>query len=284
MLCDKMKGIHILSTSPSCCNGKRFSPHFFEVESYVLSALLWRSFNGPIKLYTDAAGLDFLTASGLESLWDSIEVDTLQAIPAAINQQVFWAGAKLFALRAEGAPVAMIDTDLFIWKDISSYCKGKRLVTLHREDLIECYPSKEGLNVAEGYSFKNWMDWTVKPCNTAFAFFLEESFKSFYVDEAIRFMKGNDKPSTYASSQMVFAEQRLLSMCAKYQGIKINTLVEDPYDTNNEVFTHLWGAKGIARNDCKQRKRLEEALLEKIKDLSEDYYKKLCSLRSIDNN
>ncbi len=187
-------------------------------------------------------------------------------------------------MRAENAPVAMVDTDLFIWKDISSYCKGRKLVTLHREDLIECYPPIEGLNVAEGYSFKDWMDWTIKPCNTAFAFFSDEYFKSFYVDEAIRFMKGNNNPSTFASSQMVFAEQRLLSMCAKHYGIDIYTLVEDPYDSNNELFTHLWGAKGIARDNIKQRRRLEDALLDKIKNLSEDYYKKLCSIRSIDNN
>ena len=279
-----MNGIHILSTSPSCCRGERFSPQFFEVESCVLSALLWKKFNGPIKLYTDDAGLDYMKSVGLASLWDIINVDTLNSIAKDIDQKVFWAGAKLYALRAESAPVAMIDTDLFIWKDISSYCNHKKLVTLHREDLIECYPPIEGLNVAEGYSFKDWMDWTVKPCNTAFAFFSDEYFKSFYVDEAIRFMKGNNNPSTYASSQMVFAEQRLLSMCAKHYGIVINTLIEDPYDTKNELFTHLWGAKGIARDNRKQRKRLERALLEKIKCLSEEYYNRLCSLHSTENN
>ena len=120
-----------------------------------MSALLWKKFNGPIKLYTDDAGLDYLKSVGLASLWDIINVDTLNSIAKDIDQKVFWAGAKLYALRAESAPVAMIDTDLFIWKDISSYCNYKKLVTLHREDLIECYPPIEGLNVAEGYSFKD---------------------------------------------------------------------------------------------------------------------------------
>ncbi len=139
-----MNGIHILSTVPSCLGGRRFSPQFFEVESYILSALLWRQLNGPIRLYTDDVGLEFLTSRGLESIWDSIDTNTLSAIPKSINQIEFWAGAKLYALRAENAPVAMVDTDLFIWKDISSYCKGRKLVTLHREDLIECYPPIEG--------------------------------------------------------------------------------------------------------------------------------------------
>ncbi len=272
-----MNGIHILSTSPS---GERpFSPQFFEVASYVLSALLWKRFNGGIKLYTDDIGLEYLMSRKLDSLWDSIDDKTLNAIPKTIDQQVFWASAKLFALRVEQCPVAMLDGDLFIWKDIRSFCENKSLVTLHREDLIDCYPPKEQLNTAIGYSFGEWMDWTVRPCNTAFAYFSNESLKSFYISEAIRFMEGNSKPSMIANSQMVFAEQRLLAMCAKEMSVEIVSLVGDPFDSTNDLFTHLWGAKRLVRRDEYQRQRLEEALLRKVKAFSEEYYNLLCEIR-----
>lgn len=278
-----MNAIHILSTAPSCRAGKKYSPMFFEVESFVLSALLWKKFNGPIKLYTDEAGRDFVISHSLDSLWDSMDIDTLADIPSDIDQRVFWAGSKLFALKAEKCPVAMVDTDLFVWKDINPICVDKTLVTLHREEFIDCYPPKSELTTAPGYSFQDWMDWTVKPCNTAFAFFSDESLKSFYFQEAVRFMTGNDQPSVYVNSQMVFAEQRLLAMCAKHMGVDVFTLVEDPFDRNNDIFTHLWGAKRIARKDKRQREKLENALLSKIRGLSEDYYNQLLSLLPMEN-
>ena len=243
-----------------------------------MSALLWRRFNGPIKLYTDDVGMGYLASKGLEYAWDSVDVDALNSIPKDIDQTEFWAGAKLFALQAESCPVAMVDTDLFVWKDVSRFCENRALVTLHREDLIDCYPPPSGLRIPEGYVFEDWMDWDVKPCNTAFAFFSDDSLKAFYTREAIRFMKGNRGRSTYASSQMVFAEQRLLAMCAHKMRIEIDTLIDDPYDKENKLFTHLWGAKGIARKSVVQRKRLEKALLLKIKEQSESIYIQLNSM------
>lgn len=278
-----MNGIHILSTSPTYKAGKKYSPLFFELGSFVLSALLWKKFNGPIKLYTDEAGIDYITSQGLDSLWDSIDIDTLAGIPKYIDQKVFWAGSKLFALQVEKCPVAMVDTDLFIWKDINPICQDKALVILHQEEFIDCYPPQKSLTTARGYAFQDWMDWSVKPCNTAFAYFSDESLKSFYCYEAVRFMSGNDQPSIYENSQMVFAEQRLLAMCAKKMGVNIFTLIDDPFDKNNTLFTHLWGAKRIARKNNTQRKKLEDALLLKIKDLSEDYFTHLSSLRPMED-
>ena len=101
----------------------------------------------------------------------------------------------------------------------------------------------------------------------------------FYISEAIRFMEGNSKPSMIANSQMVFAEQRLLAMCAKEMSVEIVSLVGDPFDSTNDLSTHLWGAKRLVRRDEYQRQRLEEALLRKVKAFSEEYYNLLCEIR-----
>ena len=79
---------------------------------------------------------------------------------------------------------------------------------------------------------------------------------------------------------MVFAEQRLLAMCAKHMGVAIGSMVDDPFDSSNDLFTHLWGAKRLARRNKQQRIKLENAILCKVKALSEDYYDLLCFQRS----
>ena len=60
-------------------------------------------------------------------------------------------------------------------------------------------------------------------------------------------------------SQMVFAEQRLLSICADYKKIPVQYLLPDPFSNTNETVVHLWGFKGMLRQNenlqavyCKQ--------------------------------
>lgn len=108
----------------------------------------------------------------------------------------------------------MLDIDLFVWQDIRELCRNHQLITLHREDLIDCYLPKNKLSVADGYAYPEGLDWSIKPCNTAFAYFADNSFKDLYVQEAIRFMRGNTNKSNDGNARMVFAEQRLLAMLA----------------------------------------------------------------------
>ena len=57
-------------------------------------------------------------------------------------------------------------------------------------------------------------------------------------------------------TNMVFAEQRLLSMCAERKKIKINEIMtlEELFNENQKLFTHTWGYKQEIRNDFKKRK------------------------------
>ena len=51
-------------------------------------------------------------------------------------------------------------------------------------------------------------------------------------------------------SQMVFAEQRLLSICADYRGLSVNHLLPDPFLCSNETVIHLWGFKRMLRENA----------------------------------
>ena len=271
-----MKAIHIQSTLPS---GDEFRPAFFEIAAMSLSAILWRMFNGEICLYTDDRFYKYINDNGLSNLWDSIDHSLFLSLPTTIDWSIFWAGAKLFALRNENAPIVLLDHDLFVWKDIRDIYQGHQLITLHREDLFDCYLPKNKLSVVDGYTYPDGLDWSIRPCNTAFAYFAGNEFKDLYVREAIRFMDGNTLQANDGNARMVFAEQRLLAMLARREGIDIETIIGDPFAANNKVFTHLWGSKIIARSNPIQRNRLEEAILKKINTLSPQVFCLLSELR-----
>ena len=276
-------GIHILSTTPSrkMRAGKPFDLPFFEVACLALSALMWRKLNGPMKFYVDREGYDWFKDRDLLGLWDSIDTGTVDAIPEEINQDVFWAAAKLFALRQEREPVAMVDTDLIVWKPLGDQLKDSRLTVLHREYFSECYLPGFLLKTREGYGFDPEWDWTELPCNTAFAWFGDVGFKDRYLDAAIDFMWNNKERAEENVSQMVFAEQRILAMQARKEKIGIRVLVDDPFQQDNEWFTHLWGAKNIARNDAEQCRLLVRALMNKIRDVSPEFHARLQPLQWI---
>ncbi len=274
-----LRGIHIQSTAPSSAQRQDYHLSCLYVSSMVLSALLWRKNCGTIKLYTDSVFYAYLISNGLTELWDGgIDTETIDAIPPSVNQSVFWAAAKLFALHDAPAPVAMVDGDLFFWRDISKDMNLENLTVLHKEELWDCYVSRDSLGTPPDYQFDSRWDWTESPYNTAFAYFPHQAFKDAYTEEAIRFMTDNCGQDAKPSSQMVFAEQRLLAMCAKRDNIPVKTLIDNPFDGKNDSFTHLWGAKARANKNVKDMKHLISAILSTIKELNQDYYTMLSEL------
>jgi len=263
----RIKGIHINSSMPFFIKnkGSEYYVEDFEILTTILSALMWRMKNGPIKLYTDAVALDYYKRLGITNIWDGgIDTEVLTAIPSTINQEIFWAAAKLFALKNEEGPVAMIDTDLIIWEKIEKLVEGKRLLVLHREDFIECYPPFETLKKREGYIPDERWNWTIKPCNTAFAYFNDDDLKTYYTDCALDFMEGNDERPLEMISQMVFAEQRILGMCADVKQVEIYSLLDDPFQDDNKIVTHLWGTKDLAKGDSTKNQVLCSILVKKL--------------------
>lgn len=270
------KAIHILSTAPSRVKGEhtyRLAP--FEVVCAVLSALMWKKLNGPVKFYLDTPSYEYFKGLDILDVWDEVDTEVLDNLPPDINPMIFWASSKLLALNAEPAPVAMIDLDIIFWKDMGEILKDSELTVLHREYISDVYPPKEKLKTRRGYEFDPDWDWTVFPVNTAIAYIKDQSFKDYYLSKAIDFMTGNNIMPLEMVSQMVFAEQRILAMCATQKNIRIDSLIENPFDEKNDLFTHLWGAKGTARKYPSQAAVLVQSMMEKIKELDETVHDKL---------
>lgn len=217
----------------------------FELLTTILSALKWQELNGDIQMVTDAVGAAYYKKIGLEKIWNLGIDDSLeQNMKKVLSPSTFWAAGKLYALEKQNVPCVMLDTDFIVWQSIGEELLKHDLAVIHREGLQEeVYPPQDQLKVGKAYTFSKHWDWSIEACNTAFTCFNDEAFKDYYVKESIRFMQNveAEDPLIY----MVFAEQRLLAMCAVERGIDIFSFstTESLFHSNQKLFTHIWGYK-----------------------------------------
>ena len=248
-----MRAFHINWTRPFFARnpGAAYQIEPFELLTSALSALCWRRTNGSIAMICDSEAQRYYESLGLLFLWDGGVHPLLDTIPANVNAVPFWAAGKLFALSTVPAPCVMIDTDFIVWKNITSLLDGLDVAAIHSEDIgSDIYPGPEALRAAKGFDFSVF-DWTVRPLNTALCYMGDDAFRKYYADTAIDFMrraKGADDVLTY----MVFAEQRLLAMCAAKKNVRTAALSDLPAlfgGSQQGYFTHVWGFKQQMHNE-----------------------------------
>lgn len=238
-------------------NTKEYYLEDFEILITMLSALKWRENNGSIKMVTDNVGAEYYNKIKIDSIWNlGIDV-SLDSINKNIDSNLFWAAGKIYSLKNQKSPCIMLDTDFVVWKSVEKMIKDIDLGVIHKEIISdEVYPNKDYFIMKDKYNFDSQWSWSVLPCNTAFVYISNEQFKNYYTETAINFMKnlvfGNDK-----ITNMVFAEQRLFSMCAEKMKIKVDELMPLKVLSKSEqtYFTHLWGYKNELKNNYKKREQ-----------------------------
>lgn len=222
----------------------------FDLLTTILSALTWRQNNGSIRMITDRVGARYYRSLGLAPIWDDGISCALDGVPYTVDPATFWAAGKLYALAQVPAPCAMIDTDFILWSDLRDRLAHSALTVIHREELAsEIYPAPSAFALSAQYIFPSGWDWTTPACNTAFTWFGDEALRRAYLAEAfdfIRAARGRD-----SLIYMVFAEQRLLAMCAEERGVRIDVLasLEQLFHPTQRAFTHLWGFKQALSED-----------------------------------
>ena len=244
---------HVLWTKPYMVNGENFCMNDAELLTMVVSALMWQKYNGTIKLYTDNRGYEFIRKHGLLSLWDmGIDKDVLENNTYPIDPEIFWAAGKLLALENQKGSCIMLDTDLIVVRSIHEKLEQTVITALHSELLEpDVYLQPCLLKQPLDFQFPESYNWTVAPSNTSFLFIRDENFKKFYLKESKQFMFNNYEKPKELVSQMVFAEQRMLSICADYSGLPVSYLITDPFSVSNRDVIHLWGFKSLLRENKK---------------------------------
>lgn len=249
----------------------------FELFSTILSALLWRQKNGSICMITDRLGERYYRSLGLSNLWDDGLFCRLDRIPYTIDPSTFWAAGKLFALSEMPAPCVMIDTDFIVWNNIQDLLASSQLTVIHREDLFpDIYPDPDCFVLDSRYTFPQDWDWCTPACNTAFTYFGNDDLRRTYTTQAFEFI--NAVRARDGLIYMVFAEQRLLGMCAAAQHISVDALSspEQLFSPKQLNFTHIWGYKQtMLENPAARRHFCLRCAARVIRDFPE--YQKICA-------
>lgn len=225
------------------CPDKPYEMADHDLLTTVLSALLWQQENGSIRMITDDTGAQYYRSLGLTDLWDGGIFTHLNYIPSNIDPCTFWAAGKLYALASVPAPCVMMDTDFIVWHSLAEYW-NKPFAVIHREQLHpDIYPEPSAFALDASYQFPSDWDWSVQACNTALTYFGDETLRKTYVRQAMDFMqaaRGRD-----GLIYMVFAEQRLLAMCAQSLHVPIYAFSaeQDLFSGKQRDFTHVWGFK-----------------------------------------
>ena len=240
-----MNAFHTLRTR------ENFKAADFENFVILLSALKWREKNGAIKLVTDSRGAEYFERLGLSAAWNKIDTSLDDMDSRGWDEKIFWAGAKLFALSKQVAPVVMIDLDFIAWQKLDFAPFTTNIAVIHREKVVDnmTYPDKIYFRLKDGRTLPANLDWSVEACNTAFAYFGANDFIRRYTDYAFELMTSLDTTDNVLT-YMVFVEQRWAAMCAALMRREIFALssLENLFG-RQKYFTHIWGDKQNLRDD-----------------------------------
>lgn len=247
----RLQGWHVLTTSLYFMrhpDESRFTMPEWEILTLRLSAMLWRRYNGPIGIMTDRAGAAFLKENSLDGCYDEIRL-----LPPlkwyGFDQKVFWAAGKIVALQYIQLPCAILDLDMLIWDTLDF--AGASLAAAHIEHIDgEYYCPPEHFAMSPSYTFPPEWDYTAEPLNTSLLYMTDSDFRDYYVNASLDFMQHERNTFDNGSSCMIFAEQRILAMCAKHRGIKPVVFLDyDHLMKDQHLMTHIWIAKKLLRDN-----------------------------------
>ncbi len=260
---------------------------YFQLPDYdllltILSILKWRQLNGPIRLYGDSVVISLFAELGILELWDDYNTEVLDSIDgSSINPSLFWAAGKFFAYLNEKTPCVSLDTDMVVWRNLNRFYAGFDLRFTHWEAVkgLIWYCRRKNLKRPPSYSFKRAWNWgQTMAANAAIVYFGHQAFKDYYAREAIRYMTNNSLGLTFSDDvrpELLFAEQRLLTMCAREMNLVAQPFLRAIWSperlwftkhderfsewiffqlNNQPLFTHAWLYKRYIKDNLEARR------------------------------
>lgn len=245
-----MIGIHSFWTAPRIAANRPIAFSRLEVLVWIYSVLIFRARNGPMWLYTDPAGRDFVNKIGVGAFYEKI-IMLPSDLSETINPTLFWAAAKLIALSQTPCPCINMDFDAVLFQRLKiwNYCTAAHLEPVEWDYYRGC----ESLYRWTG--LQNLGHWTSLPVNCSVAGWRSNECRLFYSQTSISFMENitgqeeNWRYKTEKSNPMVFAEQKLLGMTMARLGhsvMPIGTIRGNiPILKRPANMYHLWSQKTV---------------------------------------
>lgn len=249
-----MIGIHSFWTAPRIAANRPIAFSRLEVLVWIYSVLTFRSRNGPMWLYTDPAGRDFVSKIGVGAFYEKI-IMLPSDLSETINPTMFWAAAKLIALSKTPCPCINLDFDAVLFQRLKiwNYCTAAHLEPME----WDYYRDDEMLYKSHG--LKNFGCWNASPVNCSVVAWRSNECRAFYSTTSIAYMETlsnwqKDYPDCTPSrgtksNPMVFAEQKLLGMTMERIGHSITPIGtirgNIPILRRPSNMYHLWSQKMV---------------------------------------
>jgi len=207
----------------------------------LISALSWKKYQGPIKLYCNTDYYNILKKWGVDSVYDEINTDILDNKSNDIDYGKYWAFGKFLALEdlIENSPFTLLDTDLILFDKLPEI-KDANVVMFHNENFSENYEHNHypdfDFMLPESIKSRNF-DKKILPTNCALIKFSTTEFISEWIELAKQIARFNSENHSevndrHNSIRMCFVEQRLLPMLLQQRGITYQTYLETVYQSH----------------------------------------------------
>lgn len=306
-----MLGVHAFWSKPtlSGTNGHHihkndeFTMYDWEILHFILSALEYRSKNGPIILFTDETFYNYLVKNDFLKFWDYVDVEKYQKFRKLnIVPENNWTSFKTWLIGEIPSPFLMFDHDNMIYTKIPEELFNIDVRFAHLEYINPYYyPEKDEMDV-EGFEFDPEWDWNTHISNSCILYFNNDEFKNRYSKKAIEFeLKNNSTDPRLSSVQYLFADQRLLIMMLERDNIpygqfsnKIWKPIVEPGEERfkpykNEPFVdevrfdHTWGHKHTLIDKEEARVAYKKRHMDIVKQAYPQYYDQLASFLKYDS-
>lgn len=222
--------------------------NFVEISSQLASALFWKKYFGPIRLYCNSKFLETISLYKLDSLYDEINVDILDNItysPKILSK--YWSIPKLYAaneISKSESTYCILDTDLWITNSFD-WDKSKDFLAFHYENFDLKNKNNPYLIPSAFIDDYKEKDWNLMAMNCAFMYINNQQmvFDWFkYADSVIKLnktVKTKNKKDVYT----LFIEQRAITYICEKLKLNYGTLIPNIFISGLSSDKELWTPK-----------------------------------------
>jgi hypothetical protein len=222
--------------------------NFVEISSQLASALFWKKYFGPIRLYCNSKFLETISLYKLNLLYDEINVDILDNItysPKILSK--YWSIPKLYAANEISkleTTYCILDTDLWI-TNYFDWDTSKDFLAFHYETFDLKNKNNPYLIPSAFIDDYKEKDWDLMAMNCAFMYINNQQmvFDWFkYADNVIKLnktVKTKNKKDVYT----LFIEQRAITYICEKLKLNYGTLIPNIFISGLSSDKELWTPK-----------------------------------------
>lgn len=254
-----MKIIHSYWSKPYLNNvsleNKEFESNYYRLNQKInlfhqaLSCIQAKKHLGKIHLVTDSYG-KHLIIDKLKFPYDSVscELDELDSY-----SEKLWALGKIKAYQLQKEPFVHIDSDLFIWKNMTPKL-SKSLVSQNIDSNSDSYRFAINEMINFGIEFPNWINTKefaqkdITAVNAGFIGGNDIDFIYDYTCEVFKFININLN-KTISNNTAIVYEQLFFYLYSKFKGKNIHPIVEEKL-INDGTITDITNAVTSKRDFC----------------------------------